>query len=216
MTLTSRVGSAILIAVCSMMAAGSARAQFGVELGATIGAYSPMGNFDETSVHSMALPNGPADLGGVALGGELRLWVAPRIGLSFAGSTISSGVGGGSTPNGYFPATHARVSTGAAQLLFRVTGNGGRARAWVSAGGGLVKHGGAAYEQFGTPTNFAGVLGVGSAIRITHGLNAELGITTMLYDLNIPSAAVPHEPGVSERGMQTDFLLHTGLSYTIH
>jgi hypothetical protein len=193
-----------------------ARAQVSVELGATIGQYSPLGSFDRGSAHLLSVPNSPGDLSGAALGGELRLWVAPRIGFALSGSTVSSDVGGGSTPNGYDPPAHARVSEGSAQLLFRVTGDGSRARVWLSAGGGLVKHGGDAYEQFGKPTNTAGVFGVGSAIRITGGLNAELGVTTMIYSVNMSAASLAFGPGVFERGRQTDLLLRTGLSYTIY
>ena len=214
--MSSRVScGAFLAAVISVAFASNASAQR-IELGATIGAYSPLGSFDRTSVHAMNLPNGPGDLGGAALGGELRLWIAPRIGLAFAGSTVSSDVGGGIAPGGYRPPTNARVSEGSAQLLFRVTGDGSRARAWLSAGAGLVNHGGAAYEQFHKPTNVAGVFGAGSAIRISGGLNAELGLTTMIYTLNASTPGPPTPYRVSERGRQTDLLLRTGLSYTIH
>ncbi|MDQ2766670.1 MAG: hypothetical protein M3Y30_05895 [Gemmatimonadota bacterium] len=164
----------------------------------------------------MSAPNSPGDLSGAALGGELRLWIAPRVGFAFAGSTVSSDVGGGVTPEGYHPPTRARVSTGSAQLLFRVTGDESRARVWLGAGGGLVKHGGDAYEQFNKPVDFAGVFGVGSAIRITGRLNAELGATTTIYNVNMSTTTLAFGPGVFERGRQTDLLLRTGLSYTIY
>ena len=77
------------------------------------------------------------------------------------------------------------VSTGSAQLLFRLSGNGSRARVWLTAGGGAIQHGGSTYAPFGKPVNFAGVFGLGSAIRITGGLSAEAGVTSMVYDLNI-------------------------------
>jgi hypothetical protein len=208
--------SALILALSSIAFASDARAQIRIELGATLGRYAPLGSFDGTSVHSLSLPNGPGDLGGAAFGGELRLWVAPRVGFAIAGSTVSSTVGGGDTPEGFDPPTDARVSMGSAQLLFRVIGDDHRARVWVSAGGGLVKHGGAAYEQFGDPVNLAGVFGVGSAIRLTDGLNAELGVTTMIYKVNMSAATLAFGQGLSERGKQTDLLLRTGLSYTIH
>lgn len=215
--MSSRVRcSALVVAVTSVAFAGSAHAQISVELGATIGYYSPMGSFDRTAVYSVSLPKGPGDLSGPALGGEVRLWVVPRVGFALTGLTVSTEAGGGSTPNGYHPPTSARISTGAAQLLFRVTGDANRARVWLSAGGGFVKHGGDEYVQFGKPTNAAAVFGVGSAIRIAGGLNAELGITTMIYSVNMSAATLAFDTPVSERGRQTDMLLRTGLSYTIH
>jgi hypothetical protein len=212
----SRVGcSALVIVAWAMSGASAARAQLSVEVGATVARYAPLGSFDPTTVHEVSHPSSPDDLSGIALGGELRLWIVPRVGVAVAGSSVSTNVGGGSTPNGYHPPSRAHVSTGSAQLLYRVTGDGKRARVWVSAGGGLVKHGGETYEQFGKPVNFAGVFGVGSALRVTGGLNAELGITTMVYTLNM--SAPPHAimPELSERGRQTDLLLRTGLSYTL-
>ena len=209
--------SALVIAACAMSVASSARAQFSVEIGATIGRYAPLGSFNRTAVYDVSLPRSPGDLGGAALGGELRVWIAPRLGVAFTGSTVSTRLSGVSTPNGYHPPKSARVSAGSAELLFRVTGDGSRARAWVSAGGGLVKHGGDVYERYDDPVNFTGVVGVGSAIRIKGGLNAELGVATMIYNMNISGDKLGFAPGeLSERGTQVDMLLRTGLSYTIH
>lgn len=213
----SRVGcGALVIAVCSMGVSSAARAQLRVDVGATIGQYSPLGSFDKGSAQRMNVPNSPGDLAGTAFGGELRVWIVPRIGIGFDGSTVSSRVGGGTTPGGYVAPTGARVSTGSAQLLFRVTSDESRARVWLSAGGGLVKHGGDAYVQFGEPTNFAGVFGVGSAIRLAGALHAELGVTTMFYNVNMSGTSLAFGPGLFERGSQTDLMLRTGLSYTIH
>ena len=208
--------STLVIAASSMAIVSGASAQLKVELGATIARYSPLGSFDRGSLHVINIPDRPSDLGGAALGGELRLWIVQRVGFSLSGSTVSSDVGGGVTPQGYVSPTNARISTGSAQLLYRVTGAESRARVWLSAGAGFVKHGGDAYEQFGKPVDVAGVFGAGSAIRITGGLHAELGVTTMLYSMNASASQLAYGPGLFERGNQTDLLLRTGLSYTIH
>ena len=200
-----------------MVLASSAVAQVKVEMGATIGLYAPLGSFQPAGAYSSNLPHSPSSLGGTAVGGQLRLWVAPRIGFELAGSTASSSVGGASTPNPYRSDAPepARVSTGTAQLLFRLTRDESRARVWIGAGAGVVQHGGDAYTAFGKPVNYGGVLGLGSAIRIRGGLSADLGLTSMIYNFDIRGITAT-DPGLSERGKQLDLLLHTGLSYSWH
>jgi hypothetical protein len=189
-------------------------AQIRVELGGTVGRYSPAGSFQPASVYSTQLPLTPDELSGLALGGQLRVW-AGRIGVQLAATTTSVWEAGGSTPGGYKSPTAARVSMGSAQLLFRLTGDGGRTRAWLGAGAGAIQHDGAAYEPYGSPVNYGGVIGVGSAIRIIAGLSADLGVSTMIYDLNVRGTTQTN-PDISERGRQVDLLLHTGLSYSWH
>ncbi len=213
--MTSRVRcSALVVAICSVAVASPAAAQVRVELGATIGRYSPLGSFQPASAYSTDLPNQPGELGGAAYGAQLRLWVAPRIGFELAGSTASSRVGGGSSPGGEVRSTSARISTGTAQMLFRLTNEASRARVWLGAGAGAIQHGGQTYEVFGKPVNIAGVLSAGSAIRISGGLSADVGVTSMIYSLN--AHAVQDGTALAERGGQVDMLLRTGLSYSIH
>jgi hypothetical protein len=208
--------STLAVAVCSVALVSVARAQVKIELGATMGLYSPLGSFQPAQIHSTSLPDSPGSLGGAAYGAQLRLWVAPRLGFELAGAMASSTFGGGATPGGRGSSfTSARVSTGTAELLFRVTGDESRARVWLGAGAGAVQHGGDAYANFGNPVNYGGVLGVGSAIRISGGLSADVGVSSMIYNLNIRGNA-SNDPGLSERGTQVDMLLRTGLSYSWH
>ena len=190
-----------------------AAAQMGVEIGATIGYYLPMGSFQPASVLSTDLPKSPSSLSGTALGGELRLWFVPRLGLELAGSTTGSSIGGGSTPAGFRPGVPARVNVGTAELLFRVTGDANRARVWIGAGGAAIRHGGVAYEVFGKPVNYGGVVGLGSAFRITGGLNATVGLATMIFNIDFRSSSI-FVGGVNERGTQTDMMLRAGVSYS--
>lgn len=214
-TMTSRVScNALVAALCSVALASPAAAQLKVELGATVGLYSPAGSFAPVSVHSTDLPNGPGDLSGATFGAQLRLWVIPRLGLELAGSTASSTVGSTNSPNGLSRTTSARVSTGTAQLLFRLTNDASRARIWLGAGAGEVQHGGQTYEVFGTPVNFAGVFSAGSAIRIIGGLSADVGVTSMIYNFN--AHATQAGESLSERGRQVDMVFRTGLSYALH
>ena len=184
--MTSRVRrNALAITVASLVVTTGALAQMKVELAANIGHYSPLGSFERAQGYSVGLPNDPGSLAGMALGGELRLWVAPRIGFALGGSTVSSDVGGGITPNGIAPAVPARVSMGMAQVLLRVTGDNSRARVWLGAGAGAVQHGGSAYAAYNNVVNAAGVFSVGSAIRIAGGLSADVGVTSMIYSLDV-------------------------------
>ena len=213
--MTSRVSrSTLAVVLASMALAAPVVAQIRVEIGGTVGRYSPAGSFEPTSVYSTQLPRNPDQLSGVALGGLLRVWVA-RIGVQVDATTTSVTEGGGSTPGGYKSPTAARVSTGSAQLLVRLTGDGGRTRAWLGAGAGSIHHGGAAYEPYGSPVNYGGVVSVGSAIRLIAGLSADLGLTSMIYDLNVRGSAQT-DPRISERGRQVDLLMHAGLSYSWH
>ncbi len=213
--MTSRVSrSTLAVVFASLAVATPVVAQIRVDLGGTVGAYLPQGTFQPALVGSTLLATSPDQLSGTALGVQVRVWIA-RIGVQLAATTTSSAAGGGSTPEGYFPPIPARVSTGNAQLLFRLTGDGGRARVWLGAGAGAIRHGGEAYRPFGTPVNYGGVIGVGSAIRIIAGLSADLGVTSMIYNLNV-RGSTQTDPRLSERGRQVDLLLHTGLSYSWH
>lgn len=212
----SRLGfSALVVVASSMVLASHARAQLEVEVGATIGRYSPLGSFHRASVYSTALPNSPSSLGGTAFGGQFRMWVSPRLGFELAGATTTRNFGGGFTPGGDVPSTSARVTSGTAELLIRVTGADSRARVWAGAGAGAIQHGGAAYASFGKPVNYGGALSAGSAIRISGGLSADIGVTSLIYNLDIRGTEAT-DPGLSERGTQVDLLLRTGLSYSWH
>ena len=208
--------SMLAISIASLVLTTGAHAQIKVELAANIGHYSPLGSFEPAAGYSVGLPNDPGALAGAAFGGEVRLWVAPRIGFALGGSTVSSTFGGVATPNGFAPPVSARVSMGSAQLLFRLTGDNSRARIWFGAGGGAVQHGGSAYASYGNPVNAAGVLSLGSAIHIAGGLSADLGVTSMIYSLDVSRPHLAFETPVTERGQQVDLLLRTGLSYNLH
>ena len=202
------LAAGVLLVACF---ASRSAAQMQVEVGATIGYYSPMGSFQPVSVNSVDLPSSPSSLSGTALGGEIRLWFVPRVGVEVAGSTTASSVGGGSTPNGYRPSVSARVDAGTAQLLFRVTGDANQTRVWIGAGTAVIRHGGVAYEVFGKPVSYGSVVGLGSAFRLAGRLNATVGLSTMIYNIDFRGSRF--DP-VEERGTQVDMMLRTGVSYS--
>lgn len=213
--LSGVIRRALAVTVCSFAVSTAAAAQLRVEVGATIGRYSPLGSFQQGMTLSSSLPRQASDLSGTSYGGQLRMWVAPRVGFEFSASTSSSTVGGGSTPVGISPTTTARVSTGSAQLLFLLTRSQSRASVWLGAGGGVVEHGGQTYKPFGTQVDGAGVFSVASAFRIKGGLSADLGVTSLIYYLDAQNMP-PSSDNLLERGRQFDVLLRTGLSYRLH
>jgi len=218
----------LALVVSSITLARSGAAQMKVEVGAMLGYYSPMGSFDPASVRSTALPNDPNALSGAAIGGQLRLWMTPRIGVQLAATTTSSSFGTGASPEapnrppvgGTLPideitSVSARVSAATAQLLYQVLGADHGTRVWLSAGGAVVRHAGEAYAPYGNPVNYGGVVGLGSTFRIKGPLSAELGLTTMIYRMNLRGSSET-DPEVRERGTQADALFHTGVSYSWH
>src|SRR3569833_3188283 len=195
------------IAILSAALAGRSAAQIKVELGAAIGLYAPLGSFAPAAVYWTRFPSEPSALSGTALGGQLRVWVAPRLGIQLTAATTSSVVGGGATPGGYAPPLTARVSMATMEMLFQLTGTSHRARVWLDAGGAAVRHGGAVYEEAGSPVNIGGVAGIGSAIRITGPLSGDFGVRTLVYRLDVrgPPTTMPQ---ATERGTQVDALFH--------
>lgn len=186
-----------------------ATAQVRFELGPLLALYAPTGSFQPASYYTTSLPNSPSDLTGLAWGGQARLWLARRLGVQLQVAEAFSSVRGVITPAGPRAATPARILTLTTQALYNVYSAPEKAHVWLSAGAGLVRHGGAAYAPYGAPSQVTGVLGLGSAIPIRHRLNATLGITMMLYSFDLKDST-----GTSlERGFQTDALLHVGLSW---
>ena len=76
-----------------------------------------------------------------------------------------------------------------------------------------MQHGGHAYAPFGNPVNYGGVVGIGSAIRLTKGLNADLAFATTIYHMNMDGPNSGLLSDISERGTQVDAQFRTGLSY---
>jgi hypothetical protein len=62
---------------------------------------------------------------------------------------------------------------------------------------------------FGKPVSYGSVVGLGSAFRITGRLNANVGLSSMIYNIDFRGSAF--NP-VEERGTQVDMMLRTGVS----
>jgi hypothetical protein len=206
----SSSGYALLSALIAVAIATPASAQARFEFGPLVAAYSPMSSFEPAAYYSTALPNSPGNLGGTAWGGQARLWLSRRLGVQVQAAEARSSVGGGPTPGGNFAPTGAQVVMASAQGLYRPAL--GRIPLWLSAGAGVVHHGGVAYSRYGSPTQMTGALGVGSAIPLWGGFRANLGLTTLLYHFDLKDST-----GVSlERGFMTDALLSLGVTWSWH
>lgn len=224
--MTTFVRCCALVVVAAVLGVTrDAAAQMKIEVSATLGYYSPMGSFKPAEQSPTFLPSDPGALSGAAFGGELRVWMTSRIGAQveatttstsfrYAGPMLDGAPVGGTLPiDESVGPSQVRISSATAQLLYQVIGNPASARFWLSAGGAAVRHGGSAYARFGNPVNYGGALGLGSTFHIKGPLSAELGLTTLIYRMNVTD---PNEPGLSERGTQVDALIHTGVSYGWH
>ena len=187
-------------------------AQSRFELGPLVAFYRPAGTFRSAPYYDVVLPNSPRDLAGFAWGAQGRLWLSSRTGVQLQVAQACSNVGGGNTPAGPYPPRQARVLTLSVQGLYNVlpTPLGEGSRLWLSAGFGLVRHGGSAYARYGSPAQLASVVGLGYAKPIARRLTATLGLSTSLYYIDVSD-----NNGTSiEHGFQADGLLHAGLIWT--
>jgi len=186
-----------------------ALAQTGLEIGPLVGLSAPVGTFNPSAAFSPTLPAKPSDLGGVTWGGIGRLWLTRRIGVQLDGGVTSSSVGslekvvivsaGPPTQAALVPApAPARVATYAAQLLVRPAPRA--VPLWISAGVGIIHHGGDAYAGLHGLTSAAGAAGVGLDVSVKRWLMATIGVTTFLYSLDVQDSLGQH----LERGLQVD------------
>lgn len=208
------------IIACSLLVSSPASAQTTIEAGPLFGFYRPTGRFEAatatTPAYATALPVRPAELSGPAWGAEARIWVGARIGVQLQATAASSTISDVTrAAAGTRELTSARVSTVTAQALYNVSPTPNRYRLWLSAGGGVVRHEGTAYSDYGSPIDFAGVFGAGATVPIKGGLRATAGASASLYPFDVRVPADPAlDAGTLQHGFQRDFLLHLGLSWS--
>ncbi len=204
----------VLAVVPALAGPTPAAGQASVEVGPLVAVYAPLGSFATPDLYSTALPNQPSDLGGVAWGAEGRLWFTPRLGLQLQGAVASSRFGGGLfTPGGFVTTPKdARVVAATAQVLYRP---GPRSFPLVlSAGAGVVQRSGSAYAGLQQLSSVAAALGVGFDLHVGRRLTATLGVTELLYSLNVQDPTVRSNLGSTiERGFQVDLLPHVTLAW---
>jgi len=102
------------------------------------------------------------------------------------------------------------------QALLSLAGAPSGHQVWLSAGPAAIRHGGKAYERYGTSAQLAAMVGAGARVRITRRVNATLGINTLFYKFDLP---MPPElrlnPGSLQRGRQLDGLFHLGIGWML-
>jgi hypothetical protein len=192
------------------------RAQSSIELAPFFGYYRPMGSFAPASVYSTSLPNKPSDLSGVAWGVEARSWISERLGVQLQAAVANSTMPEVTTPGGAMGPYSAQVLIVTAQAQYDLSPSPERYRIWVSAGPGLIRHGGDAYAiaGVGSPITVGAALGMGLNIPIASRLSATVGAETLLYHLDIKfPPELRGNPGSLESGFQSDLLLHVGLAW---
>ncbi len=195
-------------------AAAPLQAQRGIEVDAQLGYYLPTGQFEHSNLVATGLPVRPADLKGVALGGEARLWLAPRWGVQVQGSTASSTTPEVLTPGGCCQPMPVRVSAFTAQALYGLR-LAERSRLWLGAGPAVVRHGGEGYARFGSPRSLGGSVGGGMSVRLAGGVRATADVGALLYGYRVhaPADWAPSTTGIVQSGFRKDLLVSVGLGW---
>ena len=198
--------SALFLAAA--IAPGPATAQVRFELGPVMAYYRPLGSFQPAPAYSVSLPRTPGDMAGPAFGGEARLWLGRHVGFELEAVQAGSTVPGVVTPaSGGGQPTPVRVQAIGLQVAYTVHPTPAT-RVWVGVGPGLVRHAGRAYAAYGSPTQAAGTVTVGTNFPLVGRLGADLGVTTFFYSFDVSGRF-----SVSQRGFQTDPMLHVGLTW---
>ena len=186
-------------------------AQTTVAMGLVFGYYLPLGHFDPASVYSTSLPIRPSELRAFTWGGTAQISFGGRLGVEGRLSVANSTVPGGITPAGPLGPTGAQEVVATVQGQYDVSPSPENYRVWLSAGPGLIRHGGDAYARYGSPLSLGGAFGVGITLPIMSRLQIAADATTLLYpfDVKMPRD-LQGNPGSLQHGAQTDALIHLG------
>jgi len=196
--------------ICALAFPAAASAQGAVEIGSFFALYAPAGSYDHAAAYfRVGTPDHPSENRGAAWGGEARFWMNHALGFQVQGLASSANHPTVYTPDGAF-ASSTRVTSVTAQAVYRLSPTFTNSSFWFSAGGGMIRHSGSAYAPYGSPTHPVGALGVGSTISISHGLKANVGLTSLFYRWNLSDSN-----GLYQRGFETDALAHAGLSLSL-
>ncbi len=193
-----------------------ASAQTRLEFGPVLAYYRPFAAFEPASVFSTALPRTPQDLSGMAWGGVARAWFGTRIGAELGGSIAEGTIPSQPTPAGPTRPIGTRVGVVTVQGLLTLTGDPTGRQAWVSAGAGVIRHGGDAYARYGTPTDTGVAIGAGGRLPIAARLHATFGVSTLVYMFDLPMPPeLSRNPGSLQRGRQVDTFLYLGATWML-
>lgn len=201
----------VRLLVCALVFPAAATSQRAVEIGPIFGLYNPAGSYHhEAAYFRVGTPEHPNENAGAAWGGEARFWMNRSLGVQLQAVTSAAGQPTVNTPAGFAIATTSRVTSVTAQALYCATPSFPRSSFWLSAGGGMIRHSGSAYAPYHSPTNAVGALGVGSAIALSRGLAASVGVSSLFYHW-----ALSDSNGLYQRGFETDILAHAGVTLSL-
>lgn len=188
--------------------------QMSGSLGTFVGYYQPLGHFDPASIYSSSLPETPSQLRGAAWGGSGRLSIGQRFGVTAQFARTASRVPEVITPGGPRGPTDAAVTVATLQGQYDVSTTPKAHRVWVSAGPAFVRHGGAAYAPYGSPTSLGAALGLTVAVPIASRLQLTADATGVFYIFDVPMPPeFARNPGRLEHGDQRDVLVRFGLAW---
>ena len=191
-----------------------ASGQLSGSVGAFVGYYQPLGDFDPASIYSSSLPETPSQLRGAAWGGSGHLSIGRRFGITGQFVRTKSRVPEVITPGGPRGPTDATVTVASLQGQYDVSSTPKAHRVWVNAGPALVRHGGAAYAPYGSPTSLGAALGLTVAVPIASRLQLTADATGVFYIFDVPMRAeFARNSGRLEHGDQRDVLLRFGLAW---
>lgn len=201
----------VRIFILALVIPAAAEAQQSVEVGPLFGFYAPVGTYHhEADYFRVGTPEHPDENRGTAWGVEARFWKNRKLGLQVQAVTSSADHPTLNSPAGPIEGSSTQVTSVTAQAVYVLSPASSASRFWLSAGGGVIRHSGAGYVPYGSPTNPAGALGLGAAIALPHGLSANLGIASLLYHWELSDSR-----GLYQRGFETDVLMHAGLTLNL-
>ena len=199
-----------LASVAAIGAPSPGSAQVRTDLGPVLAAYAPLGHFAQ--LYSPILPSTPGALGALAWGAQGRLWLNPRFAVQLQASVASSRWHEQLTyPEGPGEVViSAQVLTATAAVLYRA--GAGRVAPWLSAGAGVLRHGGQAYADagIGAPVSAAGTMGLGLDFGALGHLTATADVSGLFYWFNASD-----REGTVQHGFQTDLMAHIAILWRL-
>jgi hypothetical protein len=194
--------------------AAPASGQVNASLGPFVGYYQPLGHFDPASIYVSSLPEKPSQLRGAAWGGSGHVSIGRRFGVTGLFAQTMSRVPEVITPGGPRGPTDATVTVATLQGQYDLSPPPKAHRVWVNAGPAFVRHGGAAYAPYGSPTSLGAALGLTLVVAIASRLQVTADATGVFYVFDVPMPPeFARNPGRLEHGDQRDALLRLGLTW---
>jgi hypothetical protein len=185
-------------------------AQRSIELGPYLGVYAPTASFGSAPLPSpIPLPSTSRHTTALLVGAEGIFWLSPRLGMAADWGVTSSRA---RTESGGIRVTEsAKISVGTLRVLVPLNVPSLPNRVHLDAGVGLLRRSGDFYQSYRTSRNVAGVLGIGSELRLARQLHAQLRFSSYLYSMQL------REPDDTEyeSAFQADVTARAGVAWVL-